>query len=44
MGKSISKNVSSKYSQKLFAHAKQSCKNALKTPSKRENSKNSRSN
>ena len=34
-GKNISKNVSSKYSQKLLDHAKQSATDALKTASKR---------
>ena len=36
IGKSMIKNFSSKNSQKLFDHAKQSAANALKTPSKRE--------
>ena len=35
MGKNISKSLSSKYSQKLFDHAKQSTTVALKTSSKR---------
>ena len=35
MGKNISKNLSSKYSQKLFDHAKQSTTDALKASSKR---------
>ena len=34
-GKNISKNLSGKYSQKLFDHAKQSATDALKTSSKR---------
>ena len=34
MGRNISKNVSSKYSQKLLDHAKQSATDALKTASK----------
>ena len=34
-GKNISKNLSSKYSQKLLHHAKQSATDALKTVSKR---------
>ena len=33
MGKSISKNLSSKYSQKLLDHAKQCATDALKTAS-----------
>ena len=36
IGKSMIKNFSSKNSQKLFDHAKQSAANALKTASKRE--------
>ena len=35
MGKNISKNLSSKYSQKRFDHGKQSATDALKTTSKR---------
>ena len=35
IGKIISKNLSSKYSQKLLDYAKQSVKDALKTSSKR---------
>ena len=35
VGKSISKNLSGKYSQKLLDHAKQSGTDALKTASKR---------
>ena len=35
MGKNISKNVTSKYSQTLLYHAKQSTTNVLKTASKR---------
>ena len=34
IGKDISKNLSSKYSQKLFDHAKQTATDALKTASK----------
>ena len=34
IGKSINKNLSSKYSQKLFDHAKQSATDALKTAPK----------
>ena len=34
VGKSISKNLSSKYSQKLFDYAKQSATDVLKTASK----------
>ena len=51
LGKSISKNLSRKYSpgvltvrQKLLDHATQSATDALKTTSKKSNSKNSRSN
>ena len=35
MGKTISKNLSGKHSQKILDHAKQSAIDALKTPSKR---------
>ena len=35
IGKNISKNVSSKYSQKVLDHAKQCATDALKTASKR---------
>ena len=35
VGKNISKNLSSKYGQKLFDHAKQFVTDALKTVSKR---------
>ena len=35
IGKTISKNLSGKYSQKLLNHAKQSATSALKTNSKR---------
>ena len=35
IGKNIRKNLSSKYSQKLLDHAKQSTLDALKTSSKR---------
>ena len=35
IGKNISKDLSSKYSQKLLDHAKQSATNAFQTPSKR---------
>ena len=35
MGKNINKNLSSKYSQKLLDHAKQSATDVLKTTSKR---------
>ena len=35
VGKSMSKNVSGEYSQKLLDHAEQSATNALKTPSKK---------
>ena len=38
MDKNVGKNIS-KYSQKLFDHAKQSITDALKTASKRENQK-----
>ena len=41
IGKNISKNLGSKYSQKLFDHAKKSATNALRTASKKSNSKNS---
>ena len=34
IGKDISKNLSSKYSQKLFDHAKQTATDALKAASK----------
>ena len=35
MGKNVSKNISSKYSQKLIDHAKQSASDVIKTASKR---------
>ena len=35
MGENVSKNLSSKYSQKLLDHAKQSATDALKTASER---------
>ena len=38
----ISKNLSSKYSQKLLDHAKQSATDAINTAAKKRNSKNSR--
>ena len=44
MVKNISKNLSSKYDQKLLDHAKKVVTNALKTSSKKSHSKNSRSN
>ena len=44
IGKIISKNLSSKYSQKFFDHAKQSAANAFRTTSKSTIQKNSRSN
>ena len=43
IGKSVSKNLSGKYSQRLIQHAKQMPADAFKTPCK-SNSKNSRSN
>ena len=39
IGKKISKNSGSKYSQKLFDHAKQSATDALKFVTKRRNQK-----
>ena len=39
IGKTITKNLSGKYSQKLFDHTKQFAANALKTASKRGNQK-----
>ena len=42
VGKSKSKNLSSKYNQKLLDHAKQSATDALKTASKKNDSKYSR--
>ena len=36
IGKNISKNLISKYSQKLLDHAKQSATDVLKTASKKE--------
>ena len=44
IGKIISKNLSSKHSQKLLDYAKQSATDALKTASKRAIQRNSRSN
>ena len=43
-GKKISKNLSSKYSQKHLDHAKQSATDALKTIQHKSNSKNKRNN
>ena len=43
MGENVSKNLSSKYSQKLLDHAKQSATDALKTASERAIKENSRS-
>ena len=43
-GKKISKNLSSKYSQKHLDHAKQSATDALKTIQHKSNSKNRRNN
>ena len=42
--KNMDKNLSNKYSQKLFDTAKKSTIDAIKTASKKSNSKNSRSN
>ena len=42
--RNISKNLSTKYSQKVFGRAKHSETDPRKTTSKRENQKNSRSN
>ena len=44
IGRKISKNLSSKYSQKLHDHAKQSATDAFKTSSKRVTQKNIESN
>ena len=44
IGKNISKSLSSKYSQKIIDHAKQSTTDALKTAAKKSNSKINRSN
>ena len=44
MGRNISKILSGKYIQKLVDHAKQFATDALKTASKKINSKSSRSN
>ena len=44
MSKNVVKNLSDKYSEKLLDHAKQSATDALKTTSKKRNSKISRSN
>ena len=44
MGKNISKNINCKYGQKLLDHDKQSATDAIKTTSKKSNSKSSRSN
>ena len=44
VGKSRSKNLSSKYSEKLLDHAKHSATDALETASKKVDSKNSGSN
>ena len=43
-GKTISKNLSGKYSHKLLDHAQQSAADARKNYFKNSNSKNSRSN
>ena len=43
IGKNISKNLGSKYSQKLLDHAEQSATDTLKTASKRAVQKTSRS-
>ena len=39
VGKTVTKNVNSKYSQKLLGHAKQSATDAPKTASKKANQK-----
>ena len=44
IGKSVRKNLSSKYNQNLLDHAKQSATDALKTASKGTTQKNSRKN
>ena len=44
IGKNISENLSRKYGQKLLDDADKSATDALKTTSKKQNSKNSRSN
>ena len=44
ISKSLSKNLSNKYSQKPFDHAQQSTTDAIKTTSKRMTKKNSRCN
>ena len=44
IGKNITKNLSGKYSQKLLDHAKKSATDPVKTSSKENNSKTSRSN
>ena len=44
IGKKISKNLNSKYSQTLIDHAKQSSTDTLKTALKRAMQKNSRNN
>ena len=44
IGKTISKNLSGKYSHKLLDHAQQSAADAPKNYFKNSNSKNSRSN
>ena len=41
IGKNISRNLNSKYSQKRLDHAKQSVADALRTASKKSNSKTS---
>ena len=43
IGQNISKNLNGKYTQKLLDHAKQSTTDSLKTASKKNNSKNNRS-
>ena len=44
IGKNISKILSGKYNQKRFDHSKQSAADAIKTNSKKRNSKSSSSN
>ena len=44
IGKNASKSLTRKYSQKRFDHAKLSAKDAIKTTSKKSNSKKSKSN
>ena len=43
-GKNISKNLSVKHNQQLIDHAEQSARYVLKTTTRRETKKNSRSN